>query len=276
MSSDATLVRAQERATLRGFANLLRKETSAWWSGRRWQVNAALWTAGLGGLVALMAFVLPALAEATGDPSVAAAGGPAAFGAQMGLAVFFELGTLALAIGVVVLHQDAIVGEKQSGVTEWLLSKPIARRSYILAKLVGALPAALALLIGLPAIAAYALLSVRSGALLALAPFLAGLGLVAIHTLFYLSLTLMLGVLFSSRAPILGIALSLALGGNLLTGLFQPLRYITPFGMAKLAALVAAGQPVPPDMVWLPLAASVVWSVVFIAIALSRFEQTEF
>ncbi len=276
MPADATLVRARERESLRGFANLLRKETSAWWGARRWQVNAALWTAGLGGLVALMAFVLPALAEATGDPNVIAAGGPAAFGAQMGLAVFFELGALAVAIGVVVLRQDAIVDEKQSGVAEWLLSKPVARRSYILAKWVGALPAVLALMIGLPAVAAYALLSARSGALLAAPAFLAGLGIVAIHTLFYLSLTLMLGVLFSSRAPILGIALGLALGGNLLTSLLQPLLYITPFGMAKVAALVAAGQPVPPDMVWLPLAASVVWCAVFIAIALSRFEYTEF
>lgn len=180
MCADAPLLRVQERDSLRGFANLLRKETSAWWGARRWQVNAALWTAGLGGLVALMAFVLPALAEATGDPSVAAAGGPAAFGAQMGLAVFFELGTLALAIGVVVLHQDAIVDEKQSGLAEWLLSRPVARRSYILAKWVGALPAVLALLIGLPAIVAYALLSARSGAPLALPPFLAGLGLVTI------------------------------------------------------------------------------------------------
>ncbi len=53
-----------------------------------------------------------------------------------GRGVLFEFGAVALAIGVIVLTQDAILGEKQNGLTEWLLSQPVTRAAYLLAKLV--------------------------------------------------------------------------------------------------------------------------------------------
>ncbi len=270
------LLRVQEWRPLRGFAALLHKENSAWWGTRRWWANALLWAGMLGGLVALVLWVLPSMAELAGDPSVAAAGGPLAFGLEMGRSLFFELGTLALAIGVIVLWQDAIVDEKQSGVAEWLLSKPVARRAYILAKLAAALLAVLALLIALPALIAYGLLSLRGGALYPPAPFLAGLGIMVVHTLFYLTLTLMLGTLFNSRPPILGISLGVLLGGSLLVSFFKPSIYITPWIMSKTAALVASGQPAPPELLWPPLVASALWCLIFVLAALAAFEKTEF
>ena len=64
---------------LRGFSNLMHKENQAWWGTRRWWINALLWLVLLGGLVFLMLFMLPKVAEATGDPNVAAMGGPVPF-----------------------------------------------------------------------------------------------------------------------------------------------------------------------------------------------------
>lgn len=261
---------------MRGFATLLHKENSVWWGTRRWWANALLWTGMLGGLVALALWVLPTMAELAGDPSVAAAGGPLAFGLKMGRSLFFELGTLALAIGVIILWQDAIVDEKQSGVAEWLLAKPVVRRSYILAKLAAALLAVLTLLICLPALTAYGLLSLRGGAPYPLAPFLAGLGIMGVHTLFYLTLTVMLGTLFSSRPPILGVSLGVLLGGSLLVSLLKPLVYITPGIMSKTAALAASGQSVPSELLWPPLVSSVLWCLIFVLVALAAFEKTEF
>jgi ABC-2 type transport system permease protein len=276
MAANTELMRVQAWRPLRGFATLLHKENRAWWGTRRWWTNALLWTGGLGGLVALMLWVLPSMAELAGDASVAAAGGPLAFALEMGRSAFFELGTVALAIGVIVLLQDAIVDEKQSGVAEWLLAKPVARRSYILAKLIVAALAVLVLLIALPALAAYGLLSLRGGAPYPLAPFLAGLGIMSAHTLFYLTLTLMLGTLFGSRPPILGISLGVLLGGSLLISFLKPLVYITPWIMSKTAALAAAGQAVPPELLWPPLLSSALWCLIFVLIALAKFEKTEF
>jgi ABC-2 type transport system permease protein len=276
MAANTELMRVQAWRPLRGFATLLHKENRAWWGTRRWWTNALLWSGGLGGLVALMLWVLPSMAELAGDASVAAAGEPLAFALEMGRSAFFELGTVALAIGVIVLLQDAIVDEKQSGVAEWLLAKPVARRSYILAKLIVAALAVLVLLIALPALAAYGLLSLRGGAPSPLAPFLAGLGIMSAHTLFYLTLTLMLGTLFGSRPPILGISLGVLLGGSLLISFLKPLVYITPWIMSKTAALAAAGQAVPPELLWPPLLSSALWCLIFVLIALAKFEKTEF
>jgi len=276
MAANIVFVRVKELNGMRGFSNLLRKEIQAWWGTRRWWINAILWPGMLGGLTALMLFVVPALAEQSGDPNVAAAGGPLPFAMQMGRTVFFEMGTMVLALGVIVLSQDLIADEKQSGITEWLLSKPIQRRSYILAKLVATLVAVLLILIILPSILTYVLLFIRSGQFFPMLPFISGLGLMVLHSLFYLTLTLMLGALYSSRAPILGIALGVLLGGNFLASLLKPLLFVTPWMLAKVASMVADSQPVPAGLLWGSLVASVLWSVIFTLIALSRFEKAEF
>lgn len=276
MAANTELRRAIEWTWLRGFANLSRKESQAWWGTRRWWINALLWTGMLGGLVGLMLFMLPPVAVATGDPNVEAAGGPLAFGLEMGRTAYFELGTLAIAIGVIILCQDLIVDEKQTGLTEWLLAKPVQRRAYVLAKLGASLVAAILLLIALPSAAAYGLFSLRAGELFPLQPFLAGVGIVAVHSLFYLTLTLMLGAFFASRPPILGIALGVLLGGSMLAGLLKPLLYVTPWMLAKMAALVAGSQPVPNGLLWPPVAATLLWCLVFVILALAKFEKTEF
>jgi hypothetical protein len=107
-------------------------------------------------------------------------------------------------------------------------------------------------------------------------PFKVGVYIMILHSLFYLTLTLMLGTFFSSRAAVLGIALGVLFGGNLLAWLIKPLLYITPWTLAKLAALVASSQPVPLNLLCLPVAATAVWCIVFVIVALGKFEKTEF
>ncbi|MBN2502468.1 MAG: ABC transporter permease subunit [Anaerolineales bacterium] len=276
MTTNAELQRVEEWGWLRGFANLLRKENQEWWGTRRGWINALLWSGMLGGLVGIMLYVLPTIAEAANDPNIAAVGGPLPFALEMGRTVFFELGTMALAIGVVILCQDMIVNEKQSGVTEWLLAKPVSRRAYILSKLAATLVAVMVLLVGMPALVSYTLLSFRAGTPFPLPPFLSGVGIMALHTFFYLTLTVMLGTLFNNRTPLLGIALGTLLGGNLLASLLKPLLYVTPWMLAKVASLLAGEQAVPNGLLWPPLAATAVWCLVFILVALTRFEKTQF
>lgn len=276
MTADLELQRVDEWRELRGFANLFRKENRAWWSTSRWWVNALLWPGMLGGLVVLMLFMLPSVAEATGDPAVAAAGGPLLFGLQMARTIFFEMGSMALAFGAIVLSQDLILEEKYSGVTEWLLAKPVARRSYILAKLAASILAILVLLIALPALVVYLMYFARLGSPYPLLPFLSGVGIMTVHTLFYLTLTIMLGTIFNGRAPILGIAIGSVMGGSFISGIIRPLIYVMPWSLGKIASLAAEGQSVPADFLWSPLIASLVWSVVFSIVALAKFEKMEF
>lgn len=276
MAANIDFVRVKELSGLRGFSNLLRKENRAWWGTRRWWINLLLWTGMLGGLTALMLYVMPPLAEASGDPEVAAMGGPIPFGMELGLTVFFQMSSMALAIGAIVLFQDAFLDEKHSGVAEWILSKPVTRRSCVLAKLAAGLLALPPLLIALPALTAYILLSLRGAAPFPLLPFLGGVGIVWIHTVFYLTFTLMLGTFFNSRGPILGTTLGFLLGGSVLGGLARPLLFVTPWMLSRITPMVAGSQPVPAGMLWPPLAATAAWSVIFTIVALVKFERMEF
>ncbi|NOR83840.1 MAG: ABC transporter permease subunit, partial [Ardenticatenales bacterium] len=170
---------------------------------------------------------------------------------------------------------DLIIGEKQSGVAEWLLSKPVTRRAYVLAKVAANALGVFALLVGLPSAVVYGMLSLRMGTLFPLAPFLSAVGIMTIHTLFYLTLTLMLGTIFNNRGPILGIAVGSVLGGGMLGGFIKPLLYVTPWMLPKVALMTATGQAIPTEMGIAPLVATALWSVVFIFVAFAKFEKME-
>ncbi len=134
----------------------------------------------------------------------------------------------------------------------------------------------LILLAGIPSVIGYGMLSLRLGAPFPLVPFLSAVGIMIVHAFFYLTLTLMLGTLFNNRGPILGIALGSVLGGNMLGGLFKPLLYVTPWMLPKVASLTASGQAVPPEIGVVPLVLTVLWCVVFIVVAMAKFEKVEF
>ena len=276
MTVNSELQRVKEWAPMRGFSNMLFKENYAWWGTRRWWVNAVVWVAIICSLVAFMLFVLPGQAAANNDPAIAEMGGPLAMGQYMGLTIFFQVGVLAIGIGTIILCQDLIAYERQTGLIDWLLAKPLSRHAYILAKLTATLIAVLVLLIGGPALVTCGLFYLRMGLDFPLLPFLQGIGVLVIHTLFYLCLTLMLGTFFTKRTPIMGIAVSTLVGGNILAGFISPCLYVTPWGLGRVSLALAASEPVPPALLWSPLIASLVLSVVFISVALVKFQKLEF
>lgn len=275
MATNLELQRVNEWSAMRGFANLFHKENRAWWGTRRWWVNALVWAVILCGLTANMLFV-PTIASLADEGEIARAGGLTPYVLQMGLSVFFEFGLSALAIGAVVLSQDLILGEKQNGTAEWLLSKPVTRRAYILAKAAANGLALLVLLVSLPSLLAYGMFSVRLGAPYPWQPFLSAVGIMALHTVFYLTLTLALGTIFNNRSIVLALGLGSALGGNLLGGFLKPLLPVTPWMLNKTASLTASARAIPFEVGTAPLIATTLWCVVLVIVALVKFERTEF
>ena len=250
-----------------GLANLLGKENHAWWASRRWLVQSVVWAVIVNGLLALSLFFMPLL-FGTGGPDVV----------ELGLAMLFRIGGVALAIGAIVLVQDAIIGERKAGVTEWLLSKPVSRPAYVLSKLLAHGFGVLVILVGLQGAIAYGLLSLAMGKPFPLPPYLVGMAGLAVHTLFYLALALMMGVLTASRTTLLGAALGVVLIGWLVTpiglsvGTFVMLM---PFTLVHILPAAVQGAPLPLS-VWLPIGVTAVLSVVFVAVTLARFERLEF
>ena len=259
------LVPSRERAWRMGLGNMLRKENFAWWHTRRWWIQCLLWALLLNGMVEI---------NIRGDMNPANAG-----------LNYLTSAGIGLAIGVIVMMQDSILSERHSGTTAWVLSKPLHRPAYILAKVVAY---AFAFLLTGP---------VFSGALLYLQLSLHGLegmvplgfveamGLVYLNQLFYMTLALMLATLFDTRGPVLGISLGLALAGLLvgfststaLTRLLAeilPWQFTIPFGAnSPLAGYLAFGEPLPTVV---PVIATVLWCLIFVGVALWRIGREEF
>lgn len=275
MSANIEFQQVQEWTWLRGFTNLYRKETQIWWRTRRWWVNALLWIGILGGLTANILFV-PTFLNLAGHEQITQAGGEIPFLILQGLGLLFEVGSQLLCMGVVALCMDLVIDEKRNGVSEWLLSKPVQRRAYILAKVVAHLAHILLFLVALPAAAVYGLISIRASALYPPLPFLAGLGIMGLNVLFYVTLTILLGVLFNSRAPVLGIAFGSLIGGTIIGSFIEPLLYITPWMLPKISTLIASSQQVPGELLWLPVVFTALGSLVFVLAAVYRFDREAF
>ena len=113
--------------------------------------------------------------------------------------MFFVLGSVASVIAVVAKTQGTIIGEKQLGTAAWVLSKPASRRAFVLAKLVVHFRWLLTVTLILPAVIFYVLMTTVSKLPPPPLAFLAGVGILALGLLFYLSLSLLLGTVFESR-----------------------------------------------------------------------------
>ena len=93
-------------------------------------------------------------------------------------------------IAVIIILQDAVVGEKESGTAAWVLSKPVARTAFILAKLIANTIGVIVTMVVFPGVVAY--LQIRlAGAQLAPFDFILGMGVLALNLVFFLTLTLM-------------------------------------------------------------------------------------
>jgi ABC-2 type transport system permease protein len=186
----------------------------------------------------------------------------------------------------ILMGQDSILEERQSGTAAWVLSKPLRRPAFILAKLIAYGLGLLATWVVLPGGIAY--LQFRAYGLdqLSLSGYAAGMGLVYLNLLFYLTLALMLGTLFNGRGPGVGIALLNLLSCTVFLDPIvkyapwllkvMPWNLLLPFGFgdnSPLAGRLMMGAPLPTVT---PIIITAVWCVLFVGVALWRFRREEF
>ena len=251
-----------------GFGNLFHKEIGEWVEPRRWLLQIILWAIMLNGFLAAVLFIVPNIVPPDGEAAIQ---NPIVDG----VIGFFGLGGLALSVGIIILNQNEIIGEKQTGTAEWVLSKPASRSAFYLSKLIANVIGMLVVMILAPCVTAYALIAIVDPVAVSLPAFLIGVGMLALHVFFYLSLTLLMGVLASSREMVLGVTLGTLFIGMIARDFIGPLALLTPWLLSDLAGVVAIGEPLGLEM-WLPVISTVAWSFVFTAIALWKFRQHEF
>jgi ABC-type transport system involved in multi-copper enzyme maturation permease subunit len=265
MNANATpLIPRRTHGWRMGFANMLAKENAAWWRTRRWWIQA---------LVAIFFVVGSTVANhQLGGAEIER------------IASFNTLWVFAgvLTIAAILLGQDAILGELHSGTAAWVLSKPLRRPAFLLAKLAANGLGLLVTAVFIPGAIAYWYGDLAAGVKLPIAGFAGAMGLVYLSLLFYLTLAMMLATLFRGRGPVLGIAMGIAWGWNLgrytwLEALL-PWRlligYITDTGTElPLGGNLILGEPLPTLV---PIIATAVWCALFIGVAFWRIRRMEF
>ncbi len=255
---------ARRERRLRGFSNLLRKEHSLWWDTRRWLAHLILWPLVLNGLVILVATSL------TQEPAHTAADI-----STMVTMLFFLVAAQAAGFGAVVTTQSAVVGEKQRGTAAWIMSKPVSRAAFVLAKLVAHSLTFLLLAVVLPSAIFYAQSLLLWGALPDPVAFAGATLLVMLHVLFYLSLTLALGTFFRGSGPVAGVAAGVLLLGAAAQERVGRLAAVLPWKLPALAGLVATHEPVA-TVLPIPVGAALASIGLLVAVAVWRFQREEF
>ncbi|MFX1284834.1 MAG: ABC transporter permease [Promethearchaeota archaeon] len=241
-----------------GLNNLLSAEFGRWGT-KDWYIAMALWV----GIINLSL-----LGMLSGIEDVPAA-----------LMVLGLLAGMFPVINVVILLQDVIIGEKETGTAGWILSKPVSRSAYILSKLIGNVIGIVVSLAIVPGIVAYAIFYLVGGVLLPVGSFILAIALLALSLVFFLTMTLMLGTLLDNRGGVIGIPMLLGPGYMLYYSLpflsvIHPLAMFFPSGNVDITffGAVALGKPVGS---LLPLFTTILGIVVFTIVALWRFNREE-
>lgn len=252
----------------RGLSNLLRGELSTWFGSFRWLRQTLMW---LGIINLIFFFTLIGTQEAELGEE-----GPET------LMLYGVFAGLFVAFGVMIIMQNAIVGEKKSGTAAWVLSKPVTRTAFIISRLVGNAVGILVATVLIPAIVAYITIGLMSP-LGWLSPlnFLIAIAIFAVHVIFWLTLTLMMGTFFESTGGVIAVPMALLFGQWFLGGIIPGLIYISPLILvlgpgdefSGVAVSVMNGEA---PFSWIPLISALIFSLIFTAVAIWRFNRQEF
>ena len=272
MSSGKLLQPVVEHGWRSGFINLLRKENSLWWGTRKWWVQLLVWLFISNGIIALILWGIP-LFDPSADNRISLSDVNALTKIYLQLELFFTT------FGVMVLSQGLIVNEKKFGTAAWVLSNPASRSSFIFSKLVSHGWAIFIILIVVQNLVVYLQLALKAGMYFNPVPFIAATGVICLLLLFYLVLALMLGTLFTSTGPVIGISLAVGIGMSILRqllGTMVPwLVAILPDSLIELALVIVMRQSLPADWYY-PLISTGSLVVICIAVAILRFTKEEF
>jgi ABC-2 type transport system permease protein len=182
-----------------------------------------------------------------------------------GLFLFTIFTLIFTGAGAIIVAQGTIIGEKQSGTAAWVLSKPVSRTAFLLAKC-AYLPGMLLTMLMIPWIVAILetwLVTRQIPSPTILIPLL---GWQASSLVFFFCLTLLLGTLFRGRTLIVGISLLV------LVLLNQLVMSTLKIGITMTRDIIS-GQFLFPLQVILALLCG---AGICLFIAIKRFEREEF
>ena len=247
---------------------MLRKENGVWWHTKKWIVQSLVWTTVITGSVTFVMYVFTTLPVAAKPDIIDSCGMGAA-----ALQVFFNMMGFAAVIGVIILTHDLIIGERESGTAEWVLSKPLSRKAFVISKLAASVIGITAIIVALQGILLVAVVNLFHGRM-DIIPFIKGLSLVWLLCVFYTTLLLFLGTMTRSRGVALGCAFLFFLAGNLVPLLYPESYFFMPWKLTGIAFSISMSTAWSAKM-FLPVVMTGIWSILLTAGALWRIERIE-
>jgi len=257
----------EEKGWKRGLGNLLQGEYSAWFKSSRWWKQFILWFSIINLMMIAMVYA---------DDQAGGTGPDVLF-------MYGIFGGMFVAFGVMIIMQRTIIGEKRSGTAAWVLSKPVTRTSFVVSRLFVNSIGILLIAVVVPGVIFYITLGMISDiGWLSPLGFLAAIVMVVVHTFFWITLVVMMGTLSESSSRVIAIPMVLYFVLWMGSGLIPGLAYVSPLILTfspdpdqinSLATSLMTGESV---FSWLPLISTLVLCIVFIVVAIRRFNQQEF
>ena len=265
MSGNEAFEMVSERGWRRGLNNMLRSGIRRWFKTRTWWVHCLIW----GGMIGLIMVVIVTGTEPPPYEEL--------------LVLFSVFAGLFPAVGVTIIMQDALVGEKREGTAAWVLSKPVTRQAFVLSKILANSVGILVNMVVVPCLIGYAIISISQKSAVNPLGLLEAMGVIFLSHFFFLTLTLMLGTLFNSRGPVIGIPLAILFLQQNIISLIPALRFVLPWNLivplpnsnALVLSLMSIYTPVQSDQMVLPLVI-LAQCILFILVGLWRFSREEF
>ncbi len=240
-----------------GFGNLVRRELSQWFGTRTWLMQAMFWGLILGGLT----LMLVGTTESGSTPEEQIA---------TGLMLYTIFGSIFPAIVIVIFSTGAILEEKERGTAAWVLSKPVSRTAFVLAKMfVGVLSYGVSLVL-LPGLVVFSILYLSVGAI-PIGPFILGLGPILLWYTFVHFLCICLGTVFNTVGPVAGPASVSLFFVNAFD--LSGIGAYTPWTLSFVARDLMLGLPVTSVS---PVITTLIILIVLLIIAIWRFGKEEF
>jgi ABC-2 type transport system permease protein len=259
-----------EKGWRRGLGNLLQGEYSSWFKSSRWWKHLILWFSIINVMMLIMVIVAAAEAKDGGE------GPPVLF-------MYGLFGGLFVAIGVMIIMQQVLVGEKRSGTAAWVLTKPVTHTAFVVSRLAVNSIAILLTSVIVPGVIFYITLGLLSDiGWLSPLGFIVALLTISLHVFYWIALVLMMGTLIESSSGVIAVPIVLFFIFMMGPDMVPSLIYVSPLLLSfspapeQMSALSVSFMTGEPVFSWLPLISTAVFCVIFIAVAIRRFNRQEF
>ncbi|MDV2989460.1 MAG: ABC transporter permease subunit [Dehalogenimonas sp.] len=243
-----------------GFANVFKREMERVWNIKTFLIHSLVW-------MVLINMILALVIELESNSGLV----------TTSFITYVLLSGVLVPMGAAVITAGALIGEKITGTAAWILSKPVSRSGFVIAKFIALSSSILVTAVVLQGVIAYAQLSLAQQMFIPVSAFLGAFFTIVLAVIFYISLSLMLGTMFNSRVPVMGIPLALILIQifllSALENIAEWLPYVLPGSLLSIGTgfVTSEGGEYWPLTVFITLALS----AFFIYMALHRINREE-